>query len=156
MLWLAAWPADARARSLHAAFRLKPLHDPLALLFHFVSDVIAAKGTSSIRDELILHFALPYQQPDNISGVFAVVAKDALRRTRAGRFDLTFAKLADDAEAKKRGLVERLSILSEASDLTDALLSEKVSAVEVLNGPAGHLLDSLVLSDQPQEKPEDG
>jgi len=141
---------------MHAGFKLKPLHDPLALLYNFAGDVIAASGTSSISDQLILHFALPYQQPDNISGVFAVVAKDALRRTRAGRFDLTFAKLADDAEAKKRGLAENFSILSEAADLSDSLLSEKVGVVEVLNGPAGHLLDSLVLSDQPQEKPEDG
>ncbi|CEH18383.1 Uncharacterized conserved protein [Ceraceosorus bombacis] len=172
--------------SLHAYFELVPYHDPLALLYHFVGDIVAATVSSSARDTLSLHFALPYQSPDNVSGVdtlslhfalpyqspdnvsgvFAIISKTALRRSRAGRFDLTFTKLAGDAETSARKLDERFVVLSETSDLSDSLLGEqgakgdahrdKVGLQIAINGPAKDLLESLILTDLPHERPWNG
>lgn len=136
------------------------------MLYYAVGDIVAATTNPSARDLLTLRFALPFQTPDNVSGVFAIVAKTSLRVTRKGRFDLTFAKLADDADSVARGLDKNFAVLSETTDMSDTLLGEagakgnaqreKVGLQSAINGPAGRLLESLVLSDQPNEKPEYG
>lgn len=151
---------------MHAHFTLTPWHDPLALLYFAVGDIAAATTNPSARDLLTLRFALPFQGPDNVCGVFAIVAKTCLRVTRKGRFDLTFAKLADEADVAQRGLDKAFAVLSETTDLSDTFLGaaggvgdqqrEKVGLQSAINGPAGRLLESLVLSDQPNEKPEYG
>lgn len=148
-------------------FELKPFHDPLELLYNFVWDIATASPVASSRDVITLTFMLPYLNPDNVGGVFALVDKSVLRATRKGRFDLTFAKVIDaENAAEQRSLDNRFAIMSENGELTDALLGEigdrganqrhKVGLQAALNGDGGHLLESLVLSDQPKARPEVG
>jgi hypothetical protein len=153
--------------SLQILFNLKPMHDPIQLLYNLGSDFATAALVSSSRDLLTLTFLLPYQGPDNVSGVFALVDKTALRSTRKGRFDLTFAKVIDSENAnEQRELSPQFAIMSETGELTDAILGDigekgkaqrhRVGLQTAVNGEAGKLLYSLVLSDQPEQRPEEG
>lgn len=152
--------------SLHVTFDLVARHDPMEILFTFAKDIALASTTSSFRDTVTLTFTLP-SVADNVSGVFALVNKGALQHTRSGRFDLTFAKVNDsDSAVTSRGLSKQWAIMSEAAELTDGFLGEpdqkgvaqraKLGLVDVLAGQAGNLLDSLVLTDQPAERPTNG
>lgn len=152
--------------SLQVTFDLIPRHDPLEMVFTFAKDIAMATTTSSFRDTITLTFTLP-PTADNVSGVFALVNKGALQATRKDRFDLTFAKVNDaDNAVTSRGLSQRWAIMSEASDLTDGFLGEpdqkgvtqrsKLGLVDLLEGQAGKFLDSLVLTDQPATRPENG
>lgn len=118
-------------------------------------------------DVLSLTFVLPYENPDNISGVFAVVDKTVLRGTRHGRFDLTFSKVLEGENVnEQRNLDGRFAIMSETGELTDSILGQigdrgasqrsRVGLQAALNGPAGKHLYSLILSDQPEARPEEG
>lgn len=152
--------------SLHVTFDLIPRHDPMEILFAFIKDTVMASSTSSFRDVITLTFTLP-PTADNITGVFALVNKGALQATRSGRFDLTFAKVNDsDSTVTSRGLSKQWAVMSEAPELTDALLGEadqkgvaqrsKLGLVDLLAGQAGRFLDSLVLTDQPFTRPTNG
>lgn len=143
------------------------MHDPIQLLFNLVSDIATAALVSSSRDLLTLTFMLPYQGSENISGVFALVDKTVLRSTRHGRFDLTFAKVLDSENAnEQRNLSTQFAIMSEVGELTDAILGDagekgnnqrhRVGLQSALNSEAGRLLYSLVLTDQPEKRPEEG
>lgn len=153
--------------SLQVQLTFIPYHDPIHLLYNFVSDIATSSPISSSHDALTYTFMLPYLAPDNVSGVFALVNKTVLRSTRKGRFDLTFAKVIDTENAnEQRSLSSQFAILSETGDLTDAILGEigekgsnqrhRVGLQSVLNTNAGKLLQSLVLSDQPAKRPEEG
>lgn len=152
--------------SVHVVFDFIPRHDPMEILFAFVKDVVMATTTSSFRDTVTITFTLP-PTSDNVSGVFALVNKGALQHTRKGRFDLSFAKVIDsDTAVTSRGLSKQWAIMSEASELTDGFLGEpdqkgvaqraKLGLVDLLDGQAGKFLDSLVLTDQPFERPTKG
>lgn len=152
--------------SLHVTFDLMPRHDPMEILYNVVKDIVLASTTSSFRDTITFTFTLP-PTADNLSGIFALVNKGALQHTRSGRYDLTFAKVNDsDSAVTSRGLSKQWAIMSEASDLTDGFLGEpdqkgvaqrsKLGIVDLIEGHAGQLLDSLVLTDQPFTRPTDG
>ncbi|UZJ52509.1 hypothetical protein CBS101457_001829 [Exobasidium rhododendri] len=151
---------------LQILFTLKPMHDPIQLIYNLGSDFATAALVSSSRDLLTLTFLLPYQGADNVSGVFALVNKTALRSTRKGRFDLTFTKVIDTDNAnEQRELSPEFAIMSETAELTDAILGDigekgssqrhRVGLQSAVNSEAGKLLYSLVLSDQPQKRPEE-
>jgi hypothetical protein len=144
-----------------------PYHDPIHLLYNFVSDIATSAPTSSSCDTLTYTFSLPYQSPDNVSGVFALVDKTVLRSTKKGRFDLTFSKVVDSENAnEQRNLSTQFAILSETGDLTDAILGDigekgnnqrhRVGLQSALNSTAGKLLQSLTYTDQPAKRPEEG
>lgn len=152
---------------LQVEFTFVPYHDLIQLLYNFVNDIATAALVPSSLDVLTYTFLLPYQAPDNVSGVFALVDKTVLRSTRKGRFDLTFAKVIDSENAnEQRNLSSQFAIMSEVGDLTDAILGDigekgnnqrhRVGLQSALNSPAGKQLYSLVLSDQPRKRPEDG
>jgi hypothetical protein len=146
---------------------LIPYHDPINLLYNLVSDLATSAPISSSRDTLTYTFCLPYQAPDNVSGVFSLIDKVVLRSTKKGRFDLTFAKVIDSDNAnEQRNLSRQFAILSETGDLTDAILGEvgekgntqrhRVGLQSAINSNAGRLLQSLTLTDQPAKRPEEG
>ncbi|EPQ28267.1 uncharacterized protein PFL1_04094 [Pseudozyma flocculosa PF-1] len=150
-------------QSLSAVFTLKPRHDPLERFTSFVFDVATASLVPSHRDLLTLTFALP-TTADNVYGIFALVDKTALQATRSGRFDLSFTKINDgDQAVTSRGIPNRFAILTESSDLTDQYLGEpdargqaqrqKIGVADALKTSAADLLESLVISDQPAERP---
>ena len=121
------------------------------------------------RDFLSLSFNLS-QTADNISGVFAIIDKSALRQTKtAARFDLTFGKLIEAPNAaSQRKLDEKWAILTESNDLTDMFLGEindkgaqqreKVGIQKLLdpNNPCSKWLESIVITDQPLQRPTTG
>ncbi|ETS63099.1 hypothetical protein PaG_02876 [Moesziomyces aphidis] len=152
--------------SLQVTFDMVPRHDPMEIVYTLLKDVVVASTSSSFRDTVTFTFTLP-PTSDNVSGVFALVNKSALQHTRSGRFDLTFAKVNDtDATVTSRGLSKQWAVMSEATDLTDGFLGEadqkgvaqraKLGLVDLLEGQAGKLLDSLVLTDQPFSRPTNG
>ncbi|KAN0060912.1 hypothetical protein ACQY0O_006646 [Thecaphora frezii] len=150
-------------QSLSAVFALKPRHDPLERATSLAYDIATASLVPSHRDLLTLTFVLP-KTADNISGVFALVDKTALQATRSGRFDLSFTKVNDSDQAViSRGLSNRWAVLTESADLTDQYLGEpdargqaqrqKLGIADALATPAGDLLESLVVTDQPEFRP---
>ena len=152
--------------SLHVTFELIPRHDPIEILFSLAKDIVLASTTSSFRDTVTFTFTLP-PTSDNVSGVFALVNKGALQQTRSGRFDLSFTKVVDsDVAVTSRGLSRQWAIMSEASELTDGFLGEpdqrgvaqraKLGLVDLLEGQAGQFLHSLILTDQPFQRPTRG
>lgn len=153
---------------LQILFRLTPFHDPFELLYTFLFNSATGSSKPVISDTISLTFLLPFQSPDNISGVFSIADKSVLRESRQGRFDLTFAKVLDGENVNsQRQLDSRYAIMSEVGDLTDAFLGEigekgnaqrnRVGLQAALNNnEAGNYLYSLVLSDQPEKRPETG
>ncbi|CAO1636723.1 unnamed protein product [Sympodiomycopsis kandeliae] len=151
--------------SLHAHFNLTPRHDPLLHLYNILYDIAVASPISSARDTLTLSFVLP-PTADNTSGVFAVVDKSVLQSLRSVRpFDLSFARLLDTNDSREaRGLDNKWAIMSENAELTDAFLGpmgasgderrHKIGIQTVLNSSAGNWLESLILTDLPQDRPE--
>ncbi|PWN32121.1 DUF1682-domain-containing protein [Meira miltonrushii] len=153
---------------LQILFRLTPFHDPFELLYTFLYNTATGSSKPVISDTISLTFLLPFQSPDNISGVFAIAEKSVLRESRQGRFDMTFAKVLDGENVNsQRQLDARYAIMSEVGDLTDAFLGDigdkgnaqrnRVGLQAALNNSeAGNYLYSLVLSDQPEKRPETG
>lgn len=153
---------------LQILFRLTPFHDPFELIYAFFYNTATGSSKPVISDTISLTFLLPFQSPDNVSGVFSIADKSVLRESRQGRFDLTFAKVLDGENVNsQRQLDTRYAIMSEVGDLTDALLGEigekgnsqrhRVGLQAALNNnEAGKYLYSLVLSDQPEKRPETG
>ncbi|PWN49003.1 hypothetical protein IE53DRAFT_388791 [Violaceomyces palustris] len=153
--------------SLHALITLKPRHDPMERLYNFLYDTATAETVSSSRDLITLSFTLPQSEPDNLCGVFGVVDKSELRTTRMGRFDLSFAKVNENESAtSSRGISNRWAIMSESNDLTDQILGEegrkgeeqrdRIGLAKLLESEAGQRLESLILSDQPSQRPTQG
>lgn len=155
----------------HAFFQFTPLHDPLYMITSSMIDNFIPGGSAGSyeRDFLSLSFNLS-QTADNISGVFAIIDKSALRQTKtAARFDLTFGKLIEAPNAaSQRKLDEKWAILTESNDLTDMFLGEindkgaqqreKVGIQKLLdpNNPCSKWLESIVITDQPLQRPTTG
>lgn len=151
---------------MHAHFHLIPRHDPLIHIYHTLYDFAVASAISSVRDTLTLTFQLP-PTSDNISGVFAIVDKSVLQSLRSVRpFDLSFARLLDSKDDREqRGLSRQWAIMSENAELTDGFLGEvgpkgnarrdKIGIQKVVNSAAGKWLESLILTDLPQDRPEE-
>ncbi|KAM5467561.1 hypothetical protein MauCBS54593_005532 [Microsporum audouinii] len=77
--------------------------------------------------------------------VFAVVHKNAMRRIREDRYDVSLTFTKDNAK-----LPSWLTVMSESAEITDSILvPELVKAIE----EAGDLFDHLIVTDQPMEKP---
>jgi hypothetical protein len=77
--------------------------------------------------------------------VFAVVHKKMLRRIREDRYDLSLTATKDHAK-----LPAWTTVLSESGEITDAILTpELISAIEA----AGDLFQTLIITDQPLERP---
>lgn len=151
--------------SMHAHFHLTPRHDPLIHIYHTLYDIALASPISSVRDTLTLTFQLP-PTSDNTSGVFAIVDKSVIQSLRSVRpFDLSFARLLDaNDDREQRGLEKKWAIMSENVELTDAFLGEvgakgddrrhRIGIQQVVNSSAGKWLESLILTDLPQDRPE--
>ncbi|KAF3483627.1 uncharacterized protein GIQ15_02951 [Arthroderma uncinatum] len=77
--------------------------------------------------------------------VFAVVHKNAMRRLRENRYDVSLTFTKENAK-----LPSWLTVMSESAEITDLMLApELIKAIE----EAGDLFDYLVVTDQPMEKP---
>lgn len=78
--------------------------------------------------------------------VFAIVNKERMKQFREERYDLSITSTKDHAK-----LPGWLAIMTENTEVTEAMLTpELVKAAE----GAGELLDYLIISDQPSEKPK--
>lgn len=151
--------------TLHATITLKPRHDPLKLGGSFLYDVLALPTTPvQAEDHVTFQLALPKRS--RAVGTFAVIDKMVLQRVRHGRYDLSFAKISDAANAStQRKLDNRFAIASESNDITDRFLGEadargdaqrgRIGLVDALNGPGGRFVESLVWTDQPTTAPTD-
>ncbi|KAF2398124.1 DUF1682-domain-containing protein [Trichodelitschia bisporula] len=77
--------------------------------------------------------------------VWAVVNKDIMRQLREDRYDLSLTGTRDHSK-----LPAWATVMTESAEITETLLTpELVSAIE----RAGDLLDALVITDQPVERP---
>ncbi|OAA67988.1 DUF1682 domain containing protein [Niveomyces insectorum RCEF 264] len=77
--------------------------------------------------------------------VWALVNKDSMKGVRDDRFDVSITFTKDNAK-----LPPWLTVMSESAEITEALLTpELIKAAEA----AGELLDYLIISDQPTDKP---
>ncbi|KAI9063227.1 DUF1682-domain-containing protein, partial [Trametes sanguinea] len=82
--------------SLHTTFTLRPRHDPLQYLFQVARGLVELDY--KVYDEVELAFT--FREPVGREGavpecVWAVVAKDELKKIRDERWDLTFTKTTD-------------------------------------------------------------
>ena len=152
---------------MHATLKLQPRHDVLMHVGSFLYDALALPATPfSVSDHVTLTFRLPRNERTPI-GTFAVIDKHDLQRVRAGRYDLSFAKVADGENASgARALDERFAIAAENGNVVDKWLGEsgqrgdeqrkRLGLVDALNGPGGRFVVSLVCTDQPSERPQNG
>lgn len=77
--------------------------------------------------------------------IFAIVNKNNMRRLRDERYDLSLTFTKEHAK-----LPTWVTVMSESAEITDAMLTkELISAVEA----AGNLLEYLIVTDQPIDKP---
>ena len=78
--------------------------------------------------------------------VWAIVHKERMKQVRDDRYDVSLTVTKDHAK-----LPNWLTIMTESAEITDALLTpELIKAAEL----AGDLLEYLIVSDQPIEKPK--
>ena len=78
--------------------------------------------------------------------VWAVVNKNTMQKAREQRYDLSLTFTKDNNK-----LPSWLTVMSESAEITEALLTKDLAdAAEA----AGDLLDYLIISDQPIEKPK--
>lgn len=78
--------------------------------------------------------------------VWAIVHKDRMKEVREERYDISITFTKDHAK-----LPAWLTVMSESAEITEALLTpELIKAAE----DAGDLLDYLIVTDQPQDKPK--
>lgn len=78
--------------------------------------------------------------------VWAIVHKERMKQVRDDRYDVSLTFTKDNAK-----LPNWLTVMSESAEITDALLTpELVKVAEA----AGDLLEYLIISDQPIEKPK--
>ncbi|KAI0796653.1 DUF1682-domain-containing protein [Abortiporus biennis] len=133
---------------LHTTFSLRPRHDPFQYIFQFLYGLIELDF--KVVDQVELDFVL--KDTANIPDcVWAVVAKDELKKIKDKRWDLTFTRTAD-----KSGLPASLTVMSEFADITDNLLKPhgSLSLSTVLSDPAVlPYFRSLSLTDQPRTRP---
>ena len=77
--------------------------------------------------------------------VWAVVHKDAMKRLRDERYDLSLTVTRDHSK-----LPTWMSVMSENAEITDMMLSDAL--IEAVHA-AGDLFESLIVTDQPLERP---
>ncbi|KAI0660965.1 DUF1682-domain-containing protein [Cubamyces menziesii] len=138
--------------SLHTTFTLRPRHDLFQYLFQVVRGLIELDYNA--YDEVELEFT--FREPVGKDGavpecVWAVVAKDELKKIRDARWDLTFTKTTDSP-----ALPASLAVMSEFADITTNLLKPYggFSLTSVLSSPAIQpYFRSLSLTDQPRTRP---
>ena len=149
-----------------ATVRLAPRHDLLQLIGTFLYDALVLPAVPLLRgDSVTLFFRLA--SPRVHGGTLAVIDKQVLQHVRRGRFDLSFARVADVPNASSaRSLDERFAIASESGNITDRWLGEvgargdaqraRTGLVDALNGAGGRFVESLVFTDQPHVQPAHG
>ncbi|WEW61745.1 hypothetical protein PRK78_007239 [Emydomyces testavorans] len=77
--------------------------------------------------------------------VFAIVHKNAMRRLREDRYDVSLTFTKDNPK-----LPEWVTVMSESAEITDNMLTaELIKAIQ----QAGDMLEYLIVTDQPAEKP---
>ncbi|KAI0832437.1 DUF1682-domain-containing protein [Trametes gibbosa] len=139
--------------SLHTTFTLRPRHDLFQYLFQTVRGFVELDY--KVYDELELEFT--FREPAGKEGavpecVWAVVAKDEMKRIRNERWDLTLTKTAESAV-----LPASLAIMTEFADVTTNLLKSygTLSLPTILASPEIQpYFRSLSLTDQPRTRPE--
>lgn len=78
--------------------------------------------------------------------VWAIVNKDQMKQVRDDRFDLSITFTKDNSK-----LPNWLTVMTESAEITEVLLTpELIDAVTT----AGDLLDYLIVTDQPVDKPK--
>lgn len=77
--------------------------------------------------------------------VWAVVNKDRMQRVREDRYDVTLTSTKDNPK-----LPNWLTVMSESSEITDALLTKELIEAVVA---AGEAFDYLIVTDQPTDRP---
>ncbi|KAI9000996.1 DUF1682-domain-containing protein [Trametes punicea] len=138
--------------SLHTTFTLRPRHDLFQYLFQVARGLIELDY--KVYDEVELEFT--FREPVGKEGsvpecVWAVVAKDELKKIRSERWDVTFTKTTDSP-----ALPNTLAVMSEFADITANLLKSygTFSLPAVLSSPAIQpYFRSLSLTDQPRTRP---
>ncbi|KAL2271582.1 hypothetical protein VTJ83DRAFT_953 [Remersonia thermophila] len=141
--------------------RFNPLVVLIEFVFGFFLDVSAqtqdvAEATLYPFDgkEALLVPGLPgaaeLRHKDSKSGfdnfVWAIVHKERMKTVREDRYDVSLTATKDNAK-----LPNWLTVMTESAEITDALLTpELAEAAE----KAGDLLEYLIISDQPIEKPK--
>ncbi|KYK60004.1 hypothetical protein DCS_01138 [Drechmeria coniospora] len=77
--------------------------------------------------------------------VWAIVNKDAMRKLREDRYDVSLTSTKDHPK-----LPNWLSVMSESAEITDALLTAELTAAVAA---AGDVFDYLIITDQPTDRP---
>ncbi|KAK0392837.1 hypothetical protein NLU13_2331 [Sarocladium strictum] len=77
--------------------------------------------------------------------VWAIVAKDVMRKARDERYDLSLTTTRDHPK-----LPNWLSVMTESAEITDVMLTQELIDAVVT---AGDKFEYLIVSDQPNEKP---
>ncbi|KAK1236578.1 hypothetical protein PQX77_000130 [Marasmius sp. AFHP31] len=131
--------------SLHVVLAFRPIHDLLQYIFYTVRTLVDLDYR--FRDDLELDFKLlPNALPHDF--VWAVVAKEELRKIKDDRWDLTFTKTSENP-----GLPPNLSVMSEFADVTDNILRISPLANILKDPKIQPYFRSLSVTDQPRDRP---
>ncbi|KAL0070762.1 hypothetical protein AAF712_001983 [Marasmius tenuissimus] len=131
--------------SLHVVLAFRPIHDLLQYIFYTVRTLVDLDYR--FRDDLELDFKLlPNALPHDF--VWAVVAKEELRKIKDDRWDLTFTKTSENPS-----LPPNLSVMSEFADVTDNILRISPLANILKDPRIQPYFRSLSVTDQPRDRP---
>lgn len=100
------------------------------------ADILGAVGTEAVKGG-------PRSAYDGF--VWAIVHKDMMQALRNSRYDLSLTFTKDNAK-----LPNWATVMSESAEITDSLLTPEL--VDAVN-KAGEMLESLIITDQPVDKP---
>ncbi|KAL7424197.1 hypothetical protein Q5752_001783 [Cryptotrichosporon argae] len=139
--------------SLHLTVQLAPAHDLLSLLVHIGRSVIEPTYAGAERLTWLFTLGRADRGLQEPLGVWAVIDKSAMVATREKRWDLTFARLQENAKIPMTH-----ALFAEHSDLTDVYLkTANVGVAELLANPvAASVLRYLIVTDVSATRPERG
>ncbi|KAL0579687.1 hypothetical protein V5O48_002317 [Marasmius crinis-equi] len=131
--------------SLHVIFSFRPIHDLLQFLFYTARTFVDLDYR--FRDDLELDFKLLANGlPHDF--VWAVVAKNELKKIKDDRWDLTFTKTSENPN-----LPPYLSVMSEFADVTDNILRNSALSNVLKDPKIQPYFRSLSVTDQPRDRP---
>ncbi|WVN86658.1 uncharacterized protein L203_101827 [Cryptococcus depauperatus CBS 7841] len=139
--------------ALHATIILYPLHDLPSLIISFVRGIIEPTYQNGEKIEWDLTLGSGSDGLQEGVGVWGLVAKDGMKELKAKRWDLTFAKLTENAI-----IPITHTLFQEHSDVTELVLkTPNIGVNEVIkDSTAASVLKYLLITDVAAVRPAKG
>ncbi|KAG9036489.1 hypothetical protein FRB95_008787 [Tulasnella sp. JGI-2019a] len=136
---------------LHTIIAFWPSHDLVQVVYETVNSIIDL--SYSPKDTVTLDFQL--SGPPSPGFVFGIISKLHMKNLRKERFDLMYFTKSSTNTA----LPAAVTLMSESADISDLILKSTAGTAllaKIADPVVGKYLRSLIISDQPTERPTKG